>query len=48
MKVALHVIKAGSLTTVQDLGRQGVTERGFSVGGRHGSLRRTSRQCLGR
>ena len=33
MKVALHVIKAGSLATVQDLGRQGVAERGFSVGG---------------
>lgn len=33
MKVSLHLIKAGSLTTVQDLGRQGVSERGFSKGG---------------
>lgn len=33
MKVALHVIKPGSLTTVQDLGRVGVAHHGFSGGG---------------
>lgn len=33
MKVSMHVLKAGALTTLQDLGRHGVAASGFSKGG---------------
>ncbi|HSG62264.1 MAG TPA: biotin-dependent carboxyltransferase family protein [Pseudomonadales bacterium] len=33
MKVSLHVHKAGTNATIQDLGRCGVAERGFTTGG---------------
>jgi biotin-dependent carboxylase-like uncharacterized protein len=33
VKVSLHVIKPGSLTTIQDLGRRGVAQHGFTTAG---------------